>query len=191
VIVAVHAAPVNFVDALVVTGAYQSLPRLPFTPGKGPAGVVCAIAPDVERLHIGDHVLAMAEHGGYAEKVAVAADQCYSLPRGLSFVQAAAMGVAFDTAWCALRDRARLQPGETVLVLGASGAVGIAAVQLAKAMGARVLAAIARKEKSGMAGGRRCGGRSVRRQFARQPACPGLRSHRCAWRRHRAGPTRR
>jgi NADPH:quinone reductase len=97
VIVAVHAAPVNFVDALVVTGAYQFLPRLPFTPGKGPAGVVCAIAPDVERLHIGDHVLAMAEHGGYAEKVAVAADQCYSLPRGLSFVQAAAMGVAFDT----------------------------------------------------------------------------------------------
>ena len=159
VIVAVHAAPVNFVDALVVTGAYQFLPELPFTPGKGPAGVVCATGPAVERLHIGDRVLAMAEQGGYAEKVVVAADQCYPLPQGLSFVQAAAMGVAFDTAWCALRDRARLQPGETVLVLGASGAVGIAAVQLAKVMGARVLAAIARKEKSGIV--RRAGADAV------------------------------
>ena len=159
VIVAVHAAPVNFVDALVVTGAYQFLPALPFTPGKGPAGVVCATGPGVEHLHVGDRVLAMAEQGGYADKVAVAEDQCYSLPQGLSFVQAAAMGVAFDTAWCALRDRARLQPGETVLGLGASGAVGIAAVQLAKAMGARVLAAIARQEKSGMV--RRAGADAV------------------------------
>jgi NADPH:quinone reductase len=159
VIVAVHAAPVNFVDALVVTGAYQFLPELPFTPGKGPAGVVCATGPDVERLQVGDRVLAMAEQGGYAEKVAVAADQCYLLPQGMSFVRAAAMGVAFDTAWCALRDRARLQPGETVLVLGASGAVGIAGVLLAKAMGARVLAAISRKEKAGMV--RRAGADAV------------------------------
>src|SRR6185312_8500486 len=99
-------------------------------------------------LRIGDRVLAMAEQGGYAEKVAVAAEQCYHLPQGLSFQQAAGMGVAFDTAWCALRDRARLQPGETVLVLGASGAVGFAAIQLAKAMGAKVLAGIARLDKS-------------------------------------------
>ena len=90
----------------------------------------------------------MAEQGGYAEQVAIAADQCYRLPHGLSFEQAAGMGVAFDTAWCALRDRARLQSGETVLVLGASGAVGFAAVQLAKAMGARVLAGIARPGKA-------------------------------------------
>lgn len=159
VIVAVHAVPVNFVDSLVVAGAYQFLPALPFTPGKGPAGVVCATGPNVEHLHVGDHVLAMAEQGGYAEKVAVAEDQCYRLPQGLSFVQAAAMGVAFDTAWCALRDRARLQPGETVLVLGASGAVGIAAVQLAKAMGARVLGGIARMEKAGMV--RRAGADAV------------------------------
>jgi NADPH:quinone reductase len=159
VIVAVHATPVNFVDSLVVTGAYQFLPALPFTPGKGPAGVVCATGPGVEHLHVGDRVLAMAEQGGYAEKVRVAADHCYRLPRGLSFDQAAAMGVAFDTAWCALRDRARLQPGETVLVLGASGAVGIAAVQLAKAMGARVLAAIGREEKAPMV--RRAGADAV------------------------------
>jgi len=144
----VHCAPVNFVDSLVVTGAYQYLPPLPFTPGKGPAGVVCGLGFGVHSLRVGDRVLAMAEQGGYAEKIAVAADQCYRLPKGLSFPQAAAMSVAFDTAWCALRDRVRLQPNETVLVLGASGAVGIAAVQLAKAMGARVLAGIARAEKA-------------------------------------------
>lgn len=148
VVVEVYATPVNFVDSLVVTGKYQFLPKLPFTPGKGPAGVVAELGTDVDTLRIGDRVLAMAEQGGYAERVAVAANQCYRLPPGLSFEQAAAMGVAFDTAWCALRDRARAQPGETVLVLGASGAVGLAAVQLAKAMGARVLAGIARTEKA-------------------------------------------
>lgn len=148
VVVAVHAAPVNFVDTLVVSGAYQFLPPLPFTPGKGPAGVVAAVGSEVVNLQVGDCVLAMAEQGGYAEQVAIAADQCYRLPHGLSFEQAAGMGVAFDTAWCALRDRARLQSGETVLVLGASGAVGFAAVQLAKAMGARVLAGIARPGKA-------------------------------------------
>jgi NADPH:quinone reductase len=148
VIVEVHAAPVNFVDLLVVSGGYQFLPILPFTPGKAPSGTVCAVGSGVDSLRVGDRVLAMAEQGGYAEKVAVAADQCYRLPPELSYIQAAAMGVAFDTAWCALRDRGRLLPGETVLVLGASGAVGLAAVQLAKAMGAKVLAGIARMEKS-------------------------------------------
>jgi NADPH2:quinone reductase len=148
VVIDVHAAPVNFVDSLVVSGTYQFLPALPFTPGKGPAGVVSAVGSEVTELRIGDRVLAMAEQGGYAEKVAVAAEQCYQLPQGLSFQQAASMGVAFDTAWCALRDRARLQPGETVLVLGASGAVGFAAIQLAKAMGAKVLAGIARPDKA-------------------------------------------
>ncbi len=147
VVVTVHAAPVNFVDLLVVSGAYQFLPKPPFTPGKGPAGVVSAVGSRVDNVQVGDRVLAMAEQGGYAEKVSVAADQCYRLPPGLSFVQAAAMALAFDTAWCALRDRGRVQPGETVLVLGASGAVGLAAVQLARAMGAHVLAGIARMEK--------------------------------------------
>src|SRR5579871_6501041 len=103
VVVDVQAAPVNFVDTLVVTGAYQFLPPLPFTPGKGPAGIVAAVGAGVASLRVGDRVLAMAEQGGYAEKVAVSADQCYRLPHGLSFVQAAGMGVAFDTAWCALR----------------------------------------------------------------------------------------
>src|SRR5579862_1501922 len=94
VVIEVHAAPVNFVDTLVVGGTYQFLPLLPFTPGKGPAGVVSAVGADVTSLRVGDRVLAMAEQGGYAEKVAVAADQCYRLPPGLSFEQAAGMGVA-------------------------------------------------------------------------------------------------
>jgi NADPH2:quinone reductase len=148
VLVDVHAAPVNFVDLLVIGGTYQFRPELPFTPGKGPAGVVSAVGPDVTRFAIGDRVLAMAEIGGYAERVAVAQSQCYRLPPAMSFVEAASLSLAYDTAWFALRERGRLQPGETALVLGASGAVGLAAVQLAKAMGATVLAGIARMEKA-------------------------------------------
>jgi NADPH2:quinone reductase len=92
--------------------------------------------------------LALAESGGYAEQVAVRADLCFRLPDSMSFTDAAAFSLVYDTAWFALRDRARLAIGETVLVLGASGGVGFAAVQLAKAMGARVLAGIARPEKA-------------------------------------------
>src|SRR6185369_2624467 len=124
------------------------LPQRPFTPGKGPAGIVSALGPDVTTLNIGDRVLAMAEQGGYGEAVAVAADQCYRLPPAMPFIEAASLSLAYDTAWFALRERARLEPGETVLVLGASGGVGQAAVQLARAMGARVLAGIARTEKA-------------------------------------------
>ena len=142
----VYAAPVNFVDLLVVAGTYQFLPARPFIPGKGPAGVVTARGSDVSTLHVGDRVLAMAEQGGYAEAVVVPADQCYRLPSRMSFLDAASLSLVYDTAWFALRERARLVPGETVLVLGASGGVGRAAVQLARAMGARVLAGIARPE---------------------------------------------
>jgi len=132
----------------VTGGGYQFLPQRPFIPGKGPAGVVSAVGREVTSLQTGDRVLAMAEQGGYAEAVAVAADQCYHLPSPMSFDEAASLSLAFDTAWFALRERARLEPGETVLVLGASGAVGHAAIQLARAMGARVLAGIARTEKA-------------------------------------------
>jgi NADPH:quinone reductase len=151
VLVRVHAAPVNYVDLVVVGGAYQVRPTLPFIPGKGPAGVVTALGPGVSTLRIGDRVLAMAEEGGYAEAVAVAADQCHPLPPHMSFVEAASLSLAYDTAWFALRERARLAPGETVLVLGASGAVGEASVQLARAMGARVLAGISRPETAAAA----------------------------------------
>lgn len=148
VLVDVYAVPVNFVDLLIIGGTYQFRPELPFIPGKGPAGVVCAVGPGVAHLTVGDRVLAMAEYGGYAERVAVAQSQCYRLPPAMSFVEAASLSLAYDTAWFALRERGRLQRGETVLVLGASGAVGMAAVQLAKAMGAGVLAGIGRMEKA-------------------------------------------
>jgi len=147
VLVKVYAAPVNYVDLLVIGGTYQFLPPLPFIPGKGPAGVVTALGEQVTDLKRGDRVLAMAEEGGYAESVAVRADQCYRLPAPMSFTEAASLSLVYDTAWFALRERARLEPGETVFVLGASGGVGGAAVQLARAMGARVLAGISRPER--------------------------------------------
>ena len=99
-------------------------------------------------LRVGDRVLAMAEIGGYAEAVAVAAEQCHLLPASMSFAEAASLAVVYDTSWVALRGRARLAPGETVLVLGASGGVGHASVQLARAMGARVLGGISRPERA-------------------------------------------
>jgi NADPH:quinone reductase len=149
VLVAVYAAPVNYVDLLVIGGTYQFLPPLPFIPGKGPAGVVAALGRNVTSLRVGDRVLAMAEQGGYAEAVTVRADQCYRLPPSMSFTGAASLSLVYDTAWFALRERARLESGETVLVLGASGGVGQAAIQLAHAMGARVLAGILRPEREG------------------------------------------
>jgi NADPH:quinone reductase len=148
VLIEVHVAPVNYVDLLIVGGTYQFLPACPFIPGKGPAGVVTAVGPGVTAPRIGERVLAMAEEGGYAELVALRADQCHRLPPRMSFVEAASLSLVYDTAWFALRERARLVPGETVLVLGASGGVGHAAVQLARAVGARVLAGISRPEKA-------------------------------------------
>src|SRR5271155_1822249 len=143
VLVETHAAPVNYVDLLVVGGTYQFLPPFPFIPGKGPASVVAALGPGGTSLHVGDRVLAMAETGGYAEAVAVAADQCHRLPSRMSFAEAASLAVVYDTSWVALRSRTRLVPGESVLVLGVSGGVGHAAAQLARAMGAgRVIGGI-------------------------------------------------
>jgi NADPH2:quinone reductase len=151
VLVETYAAPINYVDMLVVGGTYQFLPPRPFIPGKGPAGVVTALGPGVTSLQVGDRVLAMAETGGYAEAVAVAAEQCHRLPASMPFAEAASLAVVYDTSWVALRSRARLMPGETVLVLGASGGVGHASVQLAHAMGARVLGGVSRPEREAAA----------------------------------------
>jgi NADPH:quinone reductase len=147
VLVEIHATAANYVDLLVIGGKYQFLPECPFIPGKGPAGVVAAIGPGVTSFKVGDRVLAMAEQGGYAEYVAVPEAQCYRLPDTMSFVEAAATALVYDTAWFALRERARYQAGETVLVLGATGGVGLASVQLAKALGAKVLAGVASPDK--------------------------------------------
>jgi NADPH2:quinone reductase len=148
VLVEVRAVAVNYVDLVVIAGRYQFTPKLPFTPGKGPAGIVAAIGAGVSGLKPGDRVLAMAEIGSYAEFAVAPADQCYPLPAGMSFQDAAAMALAYDTAWFALRERGRMRAGETVLVLGATGAVGLAAVSLAKALGARVLAGVANAAKA-------------------------------------------
>ena len=147
-LVEIRAAPVNYVDTVVIAGKYQFKPPLPFIPGKGPVGVVAGIGTGVQGWSIGDCVLAMVEVGGYAEKVCAAASQCYRLPRRMSFEHASTISLAYDTAWFGLRERGRLAPGETVLVLGATGAVGSAAVQLTKAMGARALAAVSSPEKA-------------------------------------------
>ncbi|MCA3262493.1 MAG: NADPH:quinone oxidoreductase family protein [Telmatospirillum sp.] len=147
VLVRTHATTVNYVDQLVITGKYQFLPKPPFVPGKGPAGIVIGLGPDAKRIKVGDRVLAMAEIGGYAELATVSESQCYVLPPKMSFPEASSMAVASDTAWFALNDRARYKVGDTVLVLGASGAVGIAAIQIAKAMGAFVMAGISNPDK--------------------------------------------
>jgi NADPH2:quinone reductase len=147
VLVEIRATAANFVDLLVISGKYQFLPERPFAPGKLPAGIVKAAGSAVRNLKPGDRVLAMAEHGGYAEFVAIAESQCFRLPSSMSFVDAAAMALAYDTSWFALRDRARAQAGESVLVLGASGGVGLASLQLAKGMGLKTLAGIANKDK--------------------------------------------
>lgn len=142
VLIDVQATAVNFVDTLVVTGKYQFLPERPFVPGKLPTGIVRAVGEGVTDPRIGDHVLTLAEQGGYAQKAVVKAADCFRMPEGMPFVEAAGMALAYDTAWFALCDRGRAAAGETVLVMGASGGVGLAALQLAKAYGLKVIAGI-------------------------------------------------
>jgi NADPH2:quinone reductase len=147
VLLEVRATAVNFVDLVMMSGKYQFSPKLPFVPGKLPAGVVSAAGAGVTKFKPGDHAIAMAEQGGFAEFVAMPEIQCIPLPPSLPFEEAAAMSLIYDTAYFALRERARMAPGETVLVLGATGGVGLAAIQLAKAMGGRVFAAVASPSK--------------------------------------------
>jgi NADPH2:quinone reductase len=148
VLVETRAAAANFVDLLVIDGSYQKRPKLPFVPGKCAAGIVKAVGAQVTGFRPGDRVLALCEEGGYGTLVAEAATRCFRLPDAMSFVDAASMSTIFDTAWLALRERGRTRPGESVLVLGASGGVGLAAVQLAKAFGAKVLAGTANLDKA-------------------------------------------
>jgi NADPH:quinone reductase len=147
VLIEVHAVSVNFVDLLMMSGSYQFKPSLPFIPGKLPVGVVAAVGDGVKNFRPGDHALLMAEQSGFAEFAVMPEDQCINVPSSLPFTEAASMALVYDTAYFALKDRGRIQPGETVLVLGATGGVGLAAIQLAKAMGGKVLAAVASKDK--------------------------------------------
>ncbi|WP_397473604.1 NADPH:quinone oxidoreductase family protein [Pusillimonas sp.] len=150
VLIEVRATAINYVDSLVVTGAYQFLPERPFSPGKLPAGVVLAVGDSVKNVKPGDRVLTLAEHGGYAQKAVAKAHDCFTLPDNLPFVQAAGMALAYDTAWFSLCERGRAKAGDSVLVLGATGGVGMAAVQLARAYGLKVIAGISSPEKREM-----------------------------------------
>lgn len=147
VIVDIQAVAANFVDLLVIGGKYQFLPPLPFIPGKLPAGTIAGLGQNVRDCKVGDRVLTFAEQGGYATKVSVPVKDCIRLPAAMSFREAAAMALAYDTAWFAICERARAKPDEVLLVLGASGGVGLAAVQLGKAYGMRVLAGISNPAK--------------------------------------------
>lgn len=144
VVIDVNAAEVNYPDLLVMSGQYQNRPPLPFSPGKAAAGLVVAVGAGVSRFAVGDRVAAQVEYGAHAEKLRAPAINVFPLPPPLGFVAGAALGLAYQTAHFALAERARLRAGETVLVLGGAGGVGVAAVQLAKALGARMVLATAR-----------------------------------------------
>ncbi|MEO8038299.1 MAG: NADPH:quinone oxidoreductase family protein [Betaproteobacteria bacterium] len=141
VVVAVKAAGVNFPDTLIIQGKYQFKPEPPFSPGGEVAGVIKAVGDGVTGWKVGDRVIAAATWGGFAEELLSDADRLVPLIDAMDFVPASAFILTYGTSYHALKDRAHLQAGETLLVLGASGGVGLAAVQLGKAMGARVIAA--------------------------------------------------
>lgn len=147
VLVRVDAAGVNFPDLLIVQKKYQLQPPLPFTPGAELAGEVLAVGDGVKHLRPGQAVAALAMLGGFAEQAIVPAAQCMPLPPGLAPALAASFMLAYGTSWHALRDRCGLQAGETLLVLGAAGGVGLAAVEIAKAIGAKVIAVASTDEK--------------------------------------------
>ncbi|MEB2317435.1 MAG: NADPH:quinone oxidoreductase family protein [Pseudomonadota bacterium] len=151
VVIDARAAAVNFPDLLVVTGKYQILPPLPFSPGKDAAGIVDKVGSAVREWRPGDRVVAQVEHGAYASRVVAPANQCHRIPDGMSYVDAAAMGLVYQTAYFALIDRGRYRRGESVLVNGAAGGVGLAAVQIAKALGATVLAGVGNPKQADLA----------------------------------------
>ncbi len=148
IIVDVRATAVNYVDLVLISGKYQFKPDVPFIPGKGPAGIVKSVGSDVTDFAPGDRVVAMAEQGGYAGLTPIHRNNCYHLPDAMSFTDAASMALVYDTAWFSLVERGRFAEGESVLVLGASGGVGLAAVQLVRALGGHALAGIANPDKA-------------------------------------------
>ncbi|MGZ4692591.1 MAG: NADPH:quinone oxidoreductase family protein [Acidimicrobiales bacterium] len=147
VVVDVEAAGVNYVDALFVQGRYQIKPPLPFTPGSEIAGTVSAVGEGVEDVAVGDRVLVSCGLGGFAEQVGVAAASVSPVPDALDSARAAAFTQSYCTALFALRDRAQLRSGETVLVLGAGGGVGLATIDVARALGAHPIGAASTGDK--------------------------------------------
>ena len=151
VLVEVHAAGVNFPDTLIIEGKYQFKPPFPFAPGGEAAGVVRAVGENVSHLKVGDRVMGLTGWGSFAEEIAVPGYNVMAIPDGMDYQTAAAFSMTYGTSMHALKQRANLQPGETLLVLGASGGVGLAAVEIGKAMGARVIAAASCADKLAVA----------------------------------------
>jgi NADPH2:quinone reductase len=149
--VAVRACGVNFPDLLIIQDLYQYKPPRPFAPGAEVAGVVDAVGEGVEHVRVGDRVLLSPARSGMAEKTVGPAGNCWKIPDAMPFDEAAALLMTYGTSQHALKDRAALRSGETLLVLGAAGGVGLAAVELGKAMGARVVAAASSVEKLALA----------------------------------------
>ncbi|HXF17861.1 MAG TPA: NADPH:quinone oxidoreductase family protein [Burkholderiales bacterium] len=141
VVVSVKACGVNFPDTLIIQGKYQFKPEMPFSPGGEVAGIVKETGEGVTRVKVGDRVIAFNTWGGFAEEMVVDADRTIAMPSSMEFVPASAFVLTYGTSYHALKDRADIKAGETLLVLGAAGGVGLAAIQLGKAMGARVIAA--------------------------------------------------
>jgi NADPH2:quinone reductase len=146
-VVEVYAAALNFPDGLQIQGKYQFQPPMPFTPGSEVGGVVISAGPGLEGFAVGDRVMATPGIGGLAEQVVVKADGLRKIPDSMDFKTAASFAMIYTTSYYGLKQRANLKPGETLLVLGSSGGVGLAAVELGKVMGAKVIAAASSDEK--------------------------------------------
>ncbi|HTS53964.1 MAG TPA: NADPH:quinone oxidoreductase family protein [Burkholderiales bacterium] len=151
VVIEARAIGVNYPDLLAIEGRYQRLPPLPFSPGKEMAGVVRAVGAGTSGCKPGDRVMALIEHGAYAELVRAPQQQVFVLPESIAFLEAAALGLAYQTAHFALLDRGQYRSGETVCVTGATGGVGLAALQVAKALGATVIAAVSGPHRAELA----------------------------------------
>lgn len=147
VVLSVKAAGVNFPDILIIQGKYQFKPEFPFSPGGEVAGVVKEVGEGVTSLKQGDRVIASSGWGGFAEELVVDADRTIAMPDAMDFVPASAFVLTYGTSYHALKDRAQLKAGETMLVLGASGGVGLSAIQIGKMMGAKVIAAASSEKK--------------------------------------------
>jgi NADPH:quinone reductase len=147
VVISIKACGVNFPDTLIIQGKYQSKPPFPFTPGSEVAGIVKELGEGVDTVKVGSRVIAFTGVGGFAEEVIADALRLIPMPRSMDFTTASAFVMTYGTSHHALKDRAQLKPGETLLVLGAAGGVGLAAVEIGKVMGARVIAAASSNEK--------------------------------------------
>ena len=147
VIISAKAASVNFPDVLIIQNKYQVKPPLPFSPGSEVAGVVKAIGDGVDNVKSGDKVMAVTTYGAFAEEVKTPATRLVPIPDGMDYPTAAAFLLTYGTSEHALRDRGQLKAGETLLVLGAAGGVGIAAIEIGKALGARVIACASTEDK--------------------------------------------